>query len=325
LRLLPPFAGQLRLAFFMQRNSKFEAGFGLLLVGAAVFEAAFVIVVGKDEFALVAFGDPVAEGVDVGGALGADDFSGDLEFLIFWGRGFRRSRDAAGFVDPDAGGDVDQLIGGADGVRGVDDGCVGGLGGVVPLACGSLTAGVLSGSDEFESFGLQFFVNGLPDRQIKTASSPGGPGEQEYFAAAEILELDLSTFAVLNAEVWGLARFEVAGAEQGNGAKTPEIAFADLSLLELGGKSSEIDRAAIAERLVERDADVTAAGTLGFDFEAVDRGEVFRLNPEFGGFDASIVESDFVIVAEDRCFGRCSGEQAGACKQNLATVEHDQL
>jgi hypothetical protein len=60
------------------------------------------------------------------------------------------------------------------------------FGRVIPLAGCGFAAGILRGCDDFKISALQIFVDFLPAWQIKTASSPRGPGEDENFFAAEI-------------------------------------------------------------------------------------------------------------------------------------------
>ena len=101
-------------------------------------------------------------------------------------------------------------------MRGIDERGVGGFGGVVPLAGGRFPARVLRGGDEFKALGLQFLINGLPAWQIEAAPSPGGPTEQEDFAAAEVRKADGLALAVGHGEVWSDAGLQKARAEDGH-------------------------------------------------------------------------------------------------------------
>ncbi len=103
---LKPLLGEVGLALLAEGDGEFEGRFGLGLGGAPLLDAALVLVVGKDELALGAFGDPIAQGGDVGVALGTDDLAAYFQFLVFGGRGFGGADDAALFVDPDPGRDV---------------------------------------------------------------------------------------------------------------------------------------------------------------------------------------------------------------------------
>ncbi len=281
---LKPLLREVRLAFLAERDGELEGRFGLGFSGASFFHAALVVFVGEGEFALRALGDPVAEGGNVGVALGTDDFAPDLEFLVLRGRGFGGANDAALLVDPNSGGDVRQLIGGADGVGGVDERRVSGLGGVVPLARGGFPACVLRGGDEFKALGFEFLIDGLPAWQIEAASSPGGPTEQEDFAAAEVGEADGLALAVGDGKVRGDAGLEEAGAEHGHFAEAPEAAFVDEGLTNFAGEAGEVERVPAFELLGQRDADISAAGALGFDFEAVDLGQCRGGDPEVAVF-----------------------------------------
>jgi len=60
------------------------------------------------------------------------------------------------------------------------------LGGVVPLAGGGFTAGVLRGRDDFEILAVQLGVEFLPTWQIQPAPSPGGPGDDQHLPASKL-------------------------------------------------------------------------------------------------------------------------------------------
>jgi hypothetical protein len=75
---------------------------------------------------------------------------------------FVDAQDHALLVDPDRGGDVDQIVGRADRVLRVDQGHIGGLGFVVPLSRCRLAGRVLGGGDDDEVLVADVFVNSLP-------------------------------------------------------------------------------------------------------------------------------------------------------------------
>ena len=71
-------------------------------------------------------------------------------------------------------------------MRRIDQRRVGGLGRVVPLARGRLTAGVLRDGDDLEVLALQLVVECLPPGQIKSAPSPTCPGNEQHLLSAEL-------------------------------------------------------------------------------------------------------------------------------------------
>ncbi len=83
----------------------------------------------------------------------------------------------------------------------VDQGCVGCLGLVVPLARCGFSASVLRGGDDFEILVLQFLVNFLPSWQIEAAPSPGCPGDDEDLLATEVREADHPALAIGYCEI----------------------------------------------------------------------------------------------------------------------------
>lgn len=87
----------------------------------------------------------------------------------------------------------------------VDQRGVGRLGGVIPLACRFLAAGILGSRDDFEIPVLQLLVNFLPAWQIEAATSPGCPGDHQGFPALEIGQVDDAALAVGHGEVRRLA------------------------------------------------------------------------------------------------------------------------
>ncbi len=116
---LKPLLGEVGLAFPAEGDGDFEGRSGPGFGRAALFDAALVVFVGDDEFALGAFVRPIAERGYVGIALSPDGISPDPEFLVFRGCGLGGTHDAALFVDPNSRRDVGELIGGAGRVSGV--------------------------------------------------------------------------------------------------------------------------------------------------------------------------------------------------------------
>jgi len=103
----------------------------------------------------------------------------------------------------------------------VDQRRVGRLGGVVILASGGFTAGILRGGDNFEILILQFGIEFLPAWQIIAASSPGGPGDHQHFLAAKILEVDDFSGAIRHRKIGCLARFGIRAGQHRNFAEAP--------------------------------------------------------------------------------------------------------
>ena len=71
-------------------------------------------------------------------------------------------------------------------------------------------AGILSYRDDFKVFVPQFFVEGLPAWQIKSATSPGGPGDEQNLLAAKISQRMQLAVQIRQAEVWRFERGEIA-------------------------------------------------------------------------------------------------------------------
>ena len=103
---LKPLLGEFGLALLAEGDSELEGCFRFGFGRAAFLDAALVVLVGDDEFAVGAFSDPIAKGGNVSIALRPDNLTADLDFLVFWRRGFGRTDDAALFVDPNSSGDV---------------------------------------------------------------------------------------------------------------------------------------------------------------------------------------------------------------------------
>ena len=78
-----------------------------------------------------------------------------------------------------------------------------GLAGFDEWARSGCAAGVEGNRDDREIVILQFFVQGLPPGQVKGASSPRGPREQENFLAAIIGEAMCLAFEIGQFEVGG--------------------------------------------------------------------------------------------------------------------------
>lgn len=95
------------------------------------------------------------------------------------------------------------------------------LRGVVPLTGRRFAAGVLRGGDDLEVLRLQFVVECLPAWQVKSAPSPGGPGDEQYFLAAELRQADRTSFAIGNRDVGRHARFEIRAAHDWNLGEAP--------------------------------------------------------------------------------------------------------
>ena len=93
---------------------------------------------------------------------------------------------------------------------------------VVPLARGSLAAGVLRGRDDFEILILELGVEFLPAWQIQTAASPGGPGDYEHLLAAQAGEVDDVAAAVGDREIGSDARAVEIATHHGNFAEAPD-------------------------------------------------------------------------------------------------------
>ena len=79
-----------------------------------------------------------------------------------------------------------------------------GFAGGYERACGGDSTGIESDGDDREIQILEFVVQGLPPGQVKGASSPRGPGEQENFLAAIVGEAMDLAFDIGQFEIWGL-------------------------------------------------------------------------------------------------------------------------
>ena len=60
------------------------------------------------------------------------------------------------------------------------------IGGIVEFSGSGFASGILRGGDDFKIVIFQFFVDFLPAWQVKFASSPRSPGQQQYFFATKI-------------------------------------------------------------------------------------------------------------------------------------------
>src|ERR1700722_4860335 len=93
--------------------------------------------------------------------------------------------DMPGFVDPYALWNIDHAIERGNAMIDVDHAPVGGLGLLDPLASMFRPAALFGDSDDGEIFGLQAVEQFLPHGQVKATASPGRPGGEEDFCAAE--------------------------------------------------------------------------------------------------------------------------------------------
>jgi hypothetical protein len=202
------------------------------------------------------------------------------------------------------------LIGAADAVFGVDQSRVGGFRGVVPFSGGGLASGILGGGDDFEILIVKLGVEFLPARQIESAASPTGPGDNQSLLAAKIGKVDDLTFAVGDGEIGGEAGVVESSAEDGDFAEAVDVLIGDYSLADFVGESGEVKPVAILESFREGDADVGAAGALRFDLEFIDSREVFGVDPEVPGVGADLIEGDRIFAEQDcRAGGGRGGER----------------
>src|SRR5205807_8359525 len=93
--------------------------------------------------------------------------------------------------------------------------------GVVPFARHGFTTDILRRGDDLEVLVLELGVDSLPTWQIKSAPSPGRPGEEQHLLPAETRERDGAARAIGDGDVGRLARFEIAAAQRLNLAEAP--------------------------------------------------------------------------------------------------------
>ena len=72
---------------------------------------------------------------------------------------------------------------------------------VVPLAGSRFAPGILRRRNDLEVCAPEFFVKFLPAWQIESAPSPGGPGDEEHFLAAELRQLYETAGAIGDREI----------------------------------------------------------------------------------------------------------------------------
>jgi hypothetical protein len=80
------------------------------------------------------------------------------------------------------------------------------LGGVVPFSSGLLAARVLGCGYDLKILVFQVGVDFLPAWQIEAAASPGGPGDDQHFLAAEVGEMHHAALPIGHREVRRHAR-----------------------------------------------------------------------------------------------------------------------
>jgi hypothetical protein len=157
---------------------------------------------------------------------------------------------------------------------------------------------------------MQFGVEFLPAWQIETAASPGGPGDYECLFASEIGKVHDLPLTVGDGEIRSDAGVIEGSAKDGNFAEAVDVLIRDDALADFVGEAGEVEPVAVFESFGERDANVGAAGALGFDLEFVDAREVLRLDPEVLIDVANFIESDGVLAEQD---GGSGGGGGGEC------------
>jgi hypothetical protein len=139
----------------------------------------------QSESALRSIGDPISKRLLIGLALClqlAHRVGGNrivrvihLSECIGDAGGFTWTDYLAAFVDPDGSRHVDHVVKFGDQMLPIDQAWVCELGRLDPRLGGSIAAAVEGDRDWHESFWTEFLVEGLPDWQVKAASSPRGP------------------------------------------------------------------------------------------------------------------------------------------------------
>ena len=250
-----------------------EAEFGtgeLVIVGGELLEGAQVGGRGCREFVV----DPAAEqghlgfGGDVGVAAAGLGGEGDVV----------GADDAAVFVDPEDGGDVDHVVELGEAVVGVDQAGVGRLGGLDPLA-GVLGVAIDGDGDDNEAEFFELLVDRLPPGQVVAAASPRGVGGEEHLLASVVGEGVGVAFEVGEGEVRSAEEGERLGAFAGGDA-------------EVGGAFGGVDRGGATDQFGEAsDVDAGVGGDIGVWRERVADGaeaEAFGLEfPLKGTLDLS--------------------------------------
>ena len=121
--------------------------------------------------------------------------------------------------------------------------------------------------------------------------------------------------AVGDGEIGGDSGVVEGSAEDGDFAEAVDVLLGDDSLADFAGETGEVEPIAGFKSLRERNADVSPAGALRFDFELVNAREIFRLDPEILVNEAGLVERDGVIAEQDRGWhggGRGQGQRRAA-------------
>ena len=166
---------------------------------------------------------------------------------------------------------------------GVDERREGRLGGVVPFACCRFAARILRRRDDLEVRVLELVVQCLPAWQIKSAPSPGGPRDQ----AAP------SCRGTATSERCGPCRSGTAtsGAMRDSRKEPRTTGISPKLQTRAAGSATTLCPARRAKRreveLVasdhgrrDRDANISAAGTLRLQFEFIDPREITLQDPQ---------------------------------------------
>jgi len=183
--------------------------------------------------------------------------------------------------------------------------------GVVPLPSRGFTASVLGRGDNLEVRAFELVVQFLPTWQIESAPSPGCPGNEQYFLAAELRQANETARSVGDGNLRSDARFEKGTAYDGHLAKTPHARawVRNHTLTGSPRESGQMELVATQHRGWNRNTNVGAAGALGFQLEFVDPREIGLVNPErFGDVSGSRTAGLYVdgaAVVQDRDAGRC--------------------
>src|SRR5207247_7241048 len=109
---------------------------------------------------------------------------------------FGRSHDGAVFVDPHAARYVDDAEELVQDVSLVDQRWVARLRALDPRAGRVRAASIESDGDELETQRMELLAHRLPHGQVMPTASPGGPGQQQHFLAAQRPDLEWPTIQV---------------------------------------------------------------------------------------------------------------------------------
>ena len=208
------------------------------------------------------------------------------------------------FVNPEDGGDVDDVVELSEAVVGVDQAGVGGLGELDPLTGG---LGVMldgDGNDD-EAVVLEFLVDGLPPGQVMAAASPRGVGGEEDLLTSVVGERVEGAIEVREGEVGGAEKGEFLCPVSGGDA-------------EVGGTFGGVDGVRAADEVGEADEiDASVSDEVGVCWHRVADGaeaKAFGLElPGEGALNIGGGDADAVVLDGGLHLGRGAVIDDGEC------------